>query len=128
LDAKEDRMSTAPYFDARPHLFTPIAIRGAIACPQRKAAFATRAVHAGQSPDPTTGAVMTPIYTTSTYAQQSPGVHKGFDYGRSQNPTRFAFERCVADLEDGTAGFAFASGLAAIGTVLELLDHGSHVI
>jgi cystathionine beta-lyase/cystathionine gamma-synthase len=71
---------------------------------------------------------MTPIYATSTYAQQSPGVHKGFDYGRSHNPTRFAFERCVTDLEDGTAGFAFASGLAAIGTVLELLDHGSHVL
>ena len=71
---------------------------------------------------------MTPIYATSTYVQQSPGVHKGFDYGRSHNPTRFAFERCVADLENGTAGFAFASGLAAIGTVLELLDHGSHVL
>ncbi len=90
--------------------------------------FATRTIHAGQIPDPTTGAVMTPIYATSTYAQQSPGVHKGFDYGRSQNPTRFAFERCVADLEDGTAGFAFASGLAAIATVLELLEHGSHVV
>lgn len=96
--------------------------------PSRRAAFATRVIHAGQAPDPTTGAVMTPIYTTSTYAQQSPGVHKGYDYGRSHNPTRFAFERCVADLEDGTAGFAFASGLAAISTVLELLDHGSHVI
>ena len=71
---------------------------------------------------------MTPIYTTSTYVQQSPGVHKGFDYGRSHNPTRFAFERCVADLEEGTAGFAFASGLAAIATVLELLEHGSHVL
>lgn len=71
---------------------------------------------------------MTPIYATSTYVQQSPGVHKGFDYGRSHNPTRFAFERCMADLEDGTAGFAFASGLAAISTVLELLDHGSHVV
>jgi cystathionine gamma-lyase len=90
--------------------------------------FATRAIHAGQSPDQTTGAVMVPIYTTSTYAQQSPGVHKGFDYGRSQNPTRFAFERCVADLEEGTAGFAFASGLAAISTVLELLEHGSHIV
>lgn len=90
--------------------------------------FATRVIHAGQHPDPTTGAVMTPIYATSTYVQQSPGVHKGFDYGRSHNPTRFAFERCVADLEEGTAGFAFASGLAAISTVLELLDHGSHVI
>jgi cystathionine gamma-lyase len=96
--------------------------------PQPKQALATRAVHAGQSPDPSTGAVMTPIYATSTFAQQSPGVHKGFDYGRSHNPTRFAFERCVADLEQGTAGFAFASGLAAIGTVLELLEHGSHVL
>jgi len=94
----------------------------------RKTLFATRAIHAGQSHDPTTGAVMTPIYATSTYAQQSPGVHKGFDYGRSHNPTRFAFERCVADLENGTAGFAFASGLASIGTVLELLGHGSHVV
>ncbi len=91
-------------------------------------ALGTRAVHAGQSPDPTTGAVMTPIYATSTYVQQSPGVHKGFDYGRSHNPTRFSFERCLADLEDGKAGFAFASGLAAISTVLELLDHGSHVV
>ena len=90
--------------------------------------FATRVIHAGQHADPTTGAVMTPIYATSTYVQQSPGVHKGFDYGRSHNPTRFAFERCVADLEEGTAGFAFASGLAAIATVLELLEHGSHVI
>src|SRR6185369_15572474 len=93
----------------------------------RKTSFATRAIHAGQAHDPTTGAVMTPIYATSTYAQQSPGVHKGFDYGRSHNPTRFAFERCVADLENGTAGFAFASGLASIGTILELLQHGSHV-
>src|SRR5664279_3322319 len=88
----------------------------------------TRVIHAGQSHDPTTGAVMTPIYATSTYAQQSPGVHKGFDYGRSHNPTRFAFERCVADLENGTAGFAFASGLASIGTVLELIGHSSHVV
>jgi cystathionine gamma-lyase len=90
--------------------------------------FSTRAIHAGQYPDPTTGAVMTPIYATSTFAQQSPGVHKGFDYGRSHNPTRFAFERCVAELEDGRAGFAFASGLNAIATVLELLDSGSHVL
>jgi cystathionine gamma-lyase len=90
--------------------------------------FSTRTIHAGQSPDPTTGAVMPPIYATSTYAQQSPGVHKGFDYGRSHNPTRFAFERCVADLEEGAAAFAFASGLAAIATVLELLEHGSHVL
>ncbi len=90
--------------------------------------FATRTIHAGQLPDPTTGAVMPPIYANSTYVQQSPGVHKGFDYGRSQNPTRFAFERCLADLEDGTSAFAFASGLAAAATVLELLDHGSHVL
>lgn len=95
---------------------------------QGRPGFATRTIHAGQEPDPTTGAVMTPIYTTSTYAQTSPGVHKGYDYGRSHNLTRFAFERCVADLEDGTAGFAFASGLAAISTTLELLDHGSHVV
>ena len=120
-------MSTAPYYDARPHLFMPVHVRRPLESKSRHA-FGTRAVHAGQSPDPTTGAVMTPIYTTSTYVQESPGVHKGFDYGRSHNPTRFAFERCVADLEEGTAGFAFASGLAAIATVLELLDHGSHVL
>ena len=90
--------------------------------------FATRVIHAGQVPDPATGAVMTPIYTTSTYKQDAPGVHKGLDYGRSHNPTRWAFERCVADLEDGRAGFAFASGMAAIATVLELLEAGSHVI
>ncbi len=90
--------------------------------------FATRVIHAGQLPDPATGAVMPPIYTSSTYKQQSPGVHKGLDYGRSHNPTRWAFERCVADLEDGHAGFAFASGLAATATVLELLEHGSHLI
>jgi cystathionine gamma-lyase len=88
----------------------------------------TRAIHAGQSPDPSTGAIMTPIYATSTYVQQSPGVHKGFEYSRTQNPTRMAYERCVADLEGGVAGFAFASGLAAAATVLELLDSGSHVI
>lgn len=91
-------------------------------------AFATRVIHAGQVPDPTTGAVMPPIYTTSTFKQSSPGVHKGLDYGRSHNPTRWAFERCVADLEDGKAGFAFSSGLAAISTVLELLPANSHVI
>ena len=90
--------------------------------------FATRCVHAGQEPDPTTGAVMMPIYATSTYVQQSPGVHKGYDYARTQNPTRMAFERCVADLEGGSAGFAFASGLAAIATVLDCLDHGAHII
>src|SRR5205814_3823375 len=90
--------------------------------------FATHCVHAGQEPGPTTGAVMMPLYTTSTYAQSSPGVHKGFDYARTKNPTRMAFERCIADLEGGSAGFAFASGLAAIATVLDCLDHGSHVI
>src|SRR6185436_6623345 len=90
--------------------------------------FATRCVHAGQNNDPTTGAVMTPIYATSTYAQSSPGVHKGFDYARTKNPTRMAFERCVADLEGGSAGFAFASGLAAIATLLDCLEHGSHII
>ncbi|MEQ1518766.1 MAG: PLP-dependent aspartate aminotransferase family protein, partial [Usitatibacteraceae bacterium] len=90
--------------------------------------FGTRAIHAGQEPDPTTGAVMQPIYATSTYVQSSPGVHKGFEYGRTHNPTRMAFERCVADLENGVQGFAFASGLAASATVLETLDTGSHVI
>lgn len=88
----------------------------------------TLAIHAGQSPDPSTGAVMTPIYATSTYVQSSPGVHQGFEYSRSHNPTRFAYERCVAALEGGTRGFAFASGSAASSTVLELLDSGSHVI
>jgi len=90
--------------------------------------FDTRVIHAGQSPDPTTGAIMPPIYATSTYVQSSPGVHKGYDYGRSHNPTRFAFERCVADLEGGAQAFAFASGLAAISTVLELADAGSHIV
>jgi len=90
--------------------------------------FATRAIHAGQPPDPTTGAIITPIYQTSTYVQQSPGVHKGFDYARSINPTRLAYERCVADLENGARGFAFASGLAGMATVLELLDSGAHTI
>lgn len=90
--------------------------------------FGTRTIHAGQSPDPGTGAVMTPIYANSTYQQQSPGVHKGLDYGRSHNPTRWAFERCVADLEGGSRAFAFASGLAAIATVLETLDSGAHII
>jgi len=90
--------------------------------------FATRVIHAGQAPDPSTGAIMPPIYATSTYVQSSPGVHKGLDYGRSHNPTRWAFERCVADLEGGAQAFAFASGLAAISTVLELLDAGAHVI
>jgi cystathionine gamma-lyase len=88
----------------------------------------TRAIHAGQSPDPSTGAVMTPIYATSTYVQSSPGVHQGFEYSRSHNPTRFAYERCVASLESGTHGYAFASGLAATSTVLDILDAGSHVV
>ena len=88
----------------------------------------TLAIHAGQSVDPTTGAVMPPIYATSTYAQSSPGVHQGFEYSRTHNPTRFAYERCVAGLEGGTRGFAFASGLAATSTLLDLLDTGSHVV
>ncbi|MBZ5591891.1 MAG: PLP-dependent aspartate aminotransferase family protein [Acidobacteriia bacterium] len=90
--------------------------------------FSTRAIHAGQEPDPTTGAIMTPIYATSTYVQQSPGVHKGYEYARTQNPTRMAYERCVANLEGGTRGFAFASGLAATATLLDLLDTGDHVV
>jgi cystathionine gamma-lyase len=95
---------------------------------QNRRGFATRSIHAGQSPDPTTGAVMMPIYATSTYVQESPGVHKGYEYSRSQNPTRMAYERCVADLESGSAGFAFASGMAATSTALELLDSGAHVV
>ncbi|WP_395790039.1 cystathionine gamma-synthase [Aquimonas sp.] len=88
----------------------------------------TLAIHAGQSPDPTTGAVMTPIYATSTYVQRSPGDHQGFEYSRSHNPTRFAYEACVAALENGRRGYAFASGLAATSTALEVLDSGSHVL
>ena len=94
----------------------------------KRSGFATRAIHAGQKPDPATGAIMTPIYATSTYVQDAPGVHKGFEYSRSHNPTRFALEDCIADLENGLAGFAFASGLAAISSILELLDSGDHVI
>ena len=94
----------------------------------KKRAFATRTIHAGQSPDPTTGAIMQPIYATSTYVQSSPGVHQGYEYSRTQNPTRMAYERCIADLESGSHGFAFASGMAATGTILELIDSGSHVI
>jgi cystathionine gamma-lyase len=90
--------------------------------------FATRVIHGGQRPDPSTGAIMPPIYATSTYVQSSPGVHKGYEYSRSQNPTREAWERCVADLENGLRGYAFASGLAAMSTVLELLDSGAHVV
>ena len=90
--------------------------------------FATRCVHAGQAPDPTTGAVMMPIYATSTFVQDSPGVHKGYEYARSQNPTRMAFERCIADLEGGAQGYAFASGLAAIATILDSLGQGAHIV
>ena len=95
---------------------------------KKKLDFATRSIHAGQIPDPSTGALITPIYATSTYAQKSPGVHQGFEYSRTQNPTRFAYQRCIADLENGRAGFAFASGMAAINTVLELLIPGDHII
>jgi cystathionine gamma-lyase len=95
---------------------------------KNRLAFSTRTIHGGQSHDPTTGAVMVPIYATSTYAQESPGVHKGFEYSRSQNPTRFAFERAVANLESGSAAYAFSSGLAANSTILELLDAGDHLI
>jgi cystathionine gamma-lyase len=94
----------------------------------QKNEFATRVIHAGQEPDPSTGAVTTPIYQTSTYVQESPGKHKGYDYARSINPTRLAYERCMADLENGDRGFAFASGLAGMATVLEILEAGSHVI
>lgn len=94
----------------------------------RDLAPGTLAIHGGQSPDPSTGAVMPPIYATSTYAQSSPGVHQGFEYSRTHNPTRFAYERCVAALEGGSRGFAFASGLAATSTLLELLDSGDHVV
>lgn len=90
--------------------------------------LATRVIHGGQSPEPGTGAVMPPIFATSTFVQESPGVHKGLDYGRSHNPTRWALERCVADIESGSAAFAFASGLAAISAVLELLPSGSHIV
>ncbi len=93
-----------------------------------RAAFGTRVIHAGQAPDPTTGAIMPPIYATSTYVQESPGVHKGYEYSRTQNPTRMAWERCIADLENGSAGFAFASGCAAAATVLDLLPSGARVV
>jgi cystathionine gamma-lyase len=102
--------------------------RGRKPAPARRHGFATRAIHAGQRPDPATGAIMTPIYASSTYVQESPGRHKGFDYSRTRNPTRDALEACVADLENGFAGFAFASGMAATATLLELLDSGSHVV
>src|SRR3546814_17446447 len=87
----------------------------------------TKAIHAGQAPDPSTGAVMPPIYATSTYAQASPGVHQGFEYSRTHNPTRFAYARCVAGLEGGSRGFAFASGMAAPATALALRAPGGPV-
>ena len=93
-----------------------------------KQRFATRVIHGGQSPDPLTGAVMPPIYATSTYVQSSPGVHKGYDYSRTRNPTRDALQAAVANLEGGTAGFAFATGMATTSTVLELIDSGSHIV
>ena len=95
---------------------------------KNRLAFGTRVIHAGQEHDPLTGAVMQPIYQTSTYAQESPGKHKGFVYARGTNPTRSAYERCIADLENGTAGFAFGSGMAAIATMLELFPSGSNII
>jgi cystathionine beta-lyase/cystathionine gamma-synthase len=99
-----------------------------MATTKNRRGFATRGIHAGQAPDPATGAIMTPIYATSTYVQSSPGVHKGYEYSRTQNPTRMAYERCIADLESGSRGFAFASGMAATATVLELLEHGAHIV
>ncbi|MCB0367975.1 MAG: PLP-dependent transferase, partial [Bdellovibrionales bacterium] len=90
--------------------------------------FSTRAIHAGQQPDPSTGAIMTPVYLTSTYVQESPGVHKGWEYSRTHNPTRKAYENCIASLENGKFGFAFASGCAATTTVLSLLKNKDHVI
>jgi cystathionine gamma-lyase len=93
-----------------------------------KMGFSTRAIHAGQDPDPTTGAIMTPVYMTSTYVQSSPGVHKGWEYSRTHNPTRKAYENCIASLEGGAFGFAFASGCAATTTILHMLKAGDHVI
>ena len=95
---------------------------------KHKEHLATRAIHAGQSPDPSTGAIMTPIYATSTYVQESPGTHKGYEYSRTKNPTRSALEECVASLESGTHGFAFASGMAAISTIIEMLKPGDHIV
>ncbi len=94
----------------------------------KKHKLATRVIHAGQKPDPSTGAIMTPIYATSTYVQKSPGDHQGWEYSRSHNPTRDAYEKCIADLEGGSRGLAFASGMAATSTILELLNAGDHVV
>ncbi len=90
--------------------------------------LATRAIHAGQQPDPTTGAIMTPVYLTSTYVQESPGVHKGWEYSRTHNPTRKAYENCLASLENGKYGFAFASGCAATTTILSMLKNNDHIV
>jgi cystathionine gamma-lyase len=95
---------------------------------EKKQQLATRAIHAGQKPDPSTGAIMTPIFATSTYVLRSPGEHQGWEYSRSHNPTRDAYEQCIADLEGGIRGFAFASGMAATATILELLDSGDHIV
>src|SRR6185436_2111868 len=92
------------------------------------ARFSTVCLHAGQEPDPSTGAIVTPIYQTSTYVQEALGKHKGYEYARTQNPTRFALERNIAAIEGGTAGFAFASGMAAIGAIATLLQSGDHVV
>lgn len=107
---------------------SPTSISLAIPMSSSKHQFATQCIHAGQAPDPSTGAIMTPIYATSTYVQSSPGQHKGYEYSRTHNPTRGAYERCIAALESGSHGYAFASGLAAAGTVLEMLDSGDHVV
>src|ERR1700743_3768974 len=90
--------------------------------------FATRVIHGGQQADPLTGAIMPPIYATSTYVQSSPGVHKGFDYSRTRNPTRDALQACLANIENGTDAFAFASGMAASSTLIDVLDANSHLI
>ena len=90
--------------------------------------FKTRAIHAGQNPDPTTGAIMTPVYLSSTFVQSSPGEHKGYEYSRTSNPTRKAFEDCLASLEGGAAGFAFSSGCGATTTILHMLKAGDHVV
>src|SRR5204863_1764583 len=95
---------------------------------KKQQGFSTRAIHAGQEPDPSTGAIMTPIYATSTYVQTSPGVHKGYDYARTGNPTRTALEACIASLENGARGFAFASGLAGMATLVDALDAGAHIV
>src|SRR5947208_5944595 len=93
-----------------------------------RARFSTICLHAGQEPDPSTGAIITPIYQTSTYVQTALGEHKGFEYGRTQNPTRMALEANLAAMEGGRAGFAFASGMAAIGAMATLLEAGDHVV